>query len=133
MKWGKRRFGKGNQEPVSPEHNAWQPWKSPPDRIPTSVRDLRRGRWTRRLLARFLGLAGAFARAIDHLRFQTSPLRTAQTAACVRSFTASFRRTFCTCSLTVSTLIPNERPISLLLKPRAKCRRTCVSRRVSWT
>ena len=67
------------------------------------------------------------------LRAYTNPLRTAQTAACVRSFTASFRRMFCTCSLTVSTLISNERPISLLLKPRAKCRRTCVSRGVSWT
>lgn len=35
----------------------------------------------------------------------TNPFRTAHTAAWVRSFTWIFLRTFCTCSLTVSTLI----------------------------
>ena len=44
----------------------------------------------------------------------TSPFRTAQTAAWVRSLTAILRRMFCTCSLTVSTLISSERPISLI-------------------
>jgi hypothetical protein len=50
---------------------------------------------------------------------QTRPCRTAQTAACVRSETASFRRIFCTCSFTVSTLIVSERAISLFESPRA--------------
>ncbi len=60
--------------------------------------------------------------------FYTSPLRTAQTAAWVRSVAAILRRMFCTCSLTVSMLMASERPISLLLKPKATCRKTCVSR-----
>ena len=33
---------------------------------------------------------------------QTNPIRTAQTAACVRSVTPIFRRMCCTCTLTVS-------------------------------
>ena len=49
----------------------------------------------------------------------TRPLRTAHTAAWVRSLTAIFRKMFCTCSLTVSTLISSERPISRLLNPKA--------------
>lgn len=48
---------------------------------------------------------------------QTRPVRTAQTAACVRSRTDSFRRTFCTCSLTVSTLIARASAISSLDSP----------------
>ena len=47
----------------------------------------------------------------------TMPERTAQTAACVRSRTESFRRMFCTCSLTVSTLIARASAISSLDRP----------------
>lgn len=38
----------------------------------------------------------------EKVRDYTNPLRTAQTAACVRSETPTFRRMCCTCSLTVS-------------------------------
>ena len=48
---------------------------------------------------------------------QTKPRFTAQTAAAVRSGISNFRRMFCMCSLTVSTLIFSENPISRLLKP----------------
>ena len=46
----------------------------------------------------------------------------------MRSLTAIFRKMFWTCSLTVSTLISSERPISLLLRPKATWRSTWVSR-----
>jgi hypothetical protein len=77
-----------------------------------------------------LYVVGLSARALRRVRAggvgsgYTRPLRTAQTAAWVRSLTAILRRMFWTCSLTVSTLISSERPISLLLKPKATCRRT---------
>ncbi len=48
-----------------------------------------------------------------------SPDRTAHTAACVRSLTASFRRRFWTCSFTVSTLMWSDRAISSLDSPKA--------------
>jgi len=58
-------------------------------------------------------------RRVSRLLAYTRFFRTAQTAACVRSVTAILRRMFCTCSLTVSTLMPSERPISLLERPKA--------------
>ena len=60
---------------------------------------------------------GALSRGLSVLRFDTAvicfaayttPDFTAQTAACVRSFTASFRSRFWTCSFTVSTLISRD-------------------------
>ena len=62
-----------------------------------------------------LGLE-AIAPDVDGVRRNDIPTRRlvldvndrTQTAAWVRSFTSSFRRMFCTCSLTVSILIPSE-------------------------
>jgi len=55
----------------------------------------------------------------QYLVDQTRLLRTAQTAAWVRSLHVIFRNRFCTCSFTVSTLISSARPISRLLNPKA--------------
>lgn len=44
----------------------------------------------------------------------TTPDCTAHTAACVLSFTASFRSKFWTCSFTVSTLISSDRVMLFL-------------------
>ena len=64
---------------------------------------------------KFFGGAGALRCRLG--AFHTTPDLTAHTAACVRSLTANFLRMFCTCSFTVSTLMPSAWLISSFASP----------------